>query len=105
LTLETAVPKGFGEWSEIPEQAVRVVNPQVDQFIKLLYSQTLSRTYVNRDGYRIMLSLAYGDDQRGGLQAHRPEVCYPAQGFTVEWMQDGTLSTSLGAISVRRIQT
>jgi EpsI family protein len=39
--------------------------------------------YVNASGYRIMLSLAYGSDQRGALQAHKPEVRYPAQGFTL----------------------
>ena len=33
--------------------------------------------------------MAYGDDQRGGLQAHRPEVCYPAQGFKVTSQADG----------------
>ena len=31
-----------------------------------------------------MLSLAYGSDQRGSLQAHKPEVCYPAQGFRLQ---------------------
>ena len=36
--------------------------------------------------------MAYGDDQRGGLQAHRPEVCYPAQGFKLGKVEDGTLA-------------
>jgi hypothetical protein len=76
IVLESAVPKSFGEWKELPDQGTQVVNPQTKALLDKLYSQTLSRTYVNKDGYRIMLSLAYGDDQRGGLQAHRPEVCY-----------------------------
>ena len=50
-----------------------------------------------------MLSMAYGDDQRGGLQAHRPEVCYPAQGFKLGKVEDGSLSTSFGNIEVRRL--
>jgi EpsI family protein len=49
--------------------------------------------------------MAYGDDQRGGLQAHRPEVCYPAQGFKVGDVQDGALLTSFGDIEVRRLTT
>jgi EpsI family protein len=52
-----------------------------------------------------MLSAAYGDDQRGGLQAHRPEVCYPAQGFTVNSLQDVVMPTSFGNIDVRRLTT
>ena len=62
----------------------------------------LTRTYVNRNGDRIMLSMAYGGDQLGGREAHRPEICYPAQGFKVENLSDETLATSLGDISVRR---
>jgi len=105
LDLETAVPVRFGEWIELPQQGTQVVNPQVQKFVDKMYSQILSRTYVNRSGYRIMLSLAYGDDQRGGLQAHRPEVCYPAQGFRLDHIEDGMLATSLGSIDVRRMQT
>lgn len=105
ISLETLVPKKFGEWIELPGQSVAVVNPQTQQLLDKLYSQMLSRTYVNREGYRIMLSLAYGDDQRGGLQAHRPEVCYPAQGFKVNSQQDGSLTTAFGNIEVRRLGT
>jgi hypothetical protein len=52
-----------------------------------------------------MLSMAYGSDQRGVLQAHRPEICYVAQGFKLETLNDGVLSTSSGDISVRRLTT
>ena len=105
IVLESAVPKSFGEWTELPDQGVQVVNPQTKELIDKLYSQTLSRIYVNKQGYRIMLSLAYGDDQRGGLQAHRPEVCYPAQGFKLGKVDDGTLATSFGTIEVTRMTT
>ena len=83
IQLEPTVPQSFGDWTELPDQPAQVVNPQTKELLDTLYSQILTRTYVNKDGYRIMLSMAYGDDQRGGLQAHRPEVCYPAQGFKV----------------------
>lgn len=104
ISLETAVPKTFGEWAELPSQ-MQVVNPQTQQLLDSIYSQTLTRTYVDKDGYRVMLSLAYGDDQREGLQAHRPEVCYPAQGFKLGKVEDGTLATPFGKIDVRRIET
>ena len=105
ISLEAIVPKGFGDWTELPEQNAQVVNPQTKELLDKLYSQLLSRTYVNKQGYRIMLSMAYGDDQRGGLQAHRPEVCYPAQGFKLGKVEDGVLATSYGKIDVRRLNT
>ncbi len=105
ISLQAIVPKGFGEWTELPEQNAQVVNPQTKELLDKLYSQLLSRTYVNKEGYRIMLSMAYGDDQRGGLQAHRPEVCYPAQGFKLGKVEDGVLATSYGNIDVRRLNT
>jgi EpsI family protein len=105
ISLETVVPKGFGDWTELPEQGAQVVNPQTQELLDKLYSQLLTRTYVNKQGYRIMLSMAYGDDQRGGLAAHRPEVCYPAQGFKLGKVEDGLLATSYGNIEVRRLST
>ena len=105
ISLETAVPKSFSEWQELPDQGAQVVNPQTKELLDKIYSQTLSRTYVNKQGYRIMLSMAYGDDQRGGLQAHRPEVCYPAQGFKLGKVDDGPLLTTFGTIDVRRLTT
>ena len=103
--LESIVPTQFGEWTYVKDQTVQVVNPQTQELLDSLYSQLLNRTYVNKDGYRIMLSLAYGDDQRGGLQAHRPEVCYPAQGFKLGSVQDGPLPTAYGNIDARRLTT
>jgi len=105
ISLETMVPKQFADWAELPERSAQVVNPQTQELLDKLYSQLLTRTYVNKDGYRIMLSLAYGDDQRGGLQAHRPEICYPAQGFNLGSIQDGALATPYGNIDVRRLST
>lgn len=105
ISLEAAVPKSFGEWTELPEENAQVVNPQTKELLDKLYSQILTRSYVNKEGYRIMLSLAYGDDQRGGLQAHRPEVCYPAQGFKLGKIEDGLLPTAYGNIDVRRVST
>lgn len=105
ISLETAVPRSFGDWTELQDQGVQVVNPQTQELLNKLYSQVLTRSYVNKQGYRIMLSMAYGDDQRGGLQAHRPEVCYPAQGFKLAKVEDGTLATAFGNIDVRRLST
>jgi len=105
INLERDVPNEFADWTELREQSAEVVNPQTTQLLNKLYSQILTRTYVNKQGYRIMLSMAYGDDQRGGLQAHRPEVCYPAQGFKLGRVEEGALPTRFGSIDVRWLTT
>lgn len=83
IDLENMVPRQFGEWQEQTGLAVQLVNPEVQANVNRLYSATLSRTYINPVGYRIMLSIAYGKDQSDTLQVHKPEICYPAQGFQV----------------------
>ncbi len=105
FSLEAMVPKRFGDWREEPQRVVQVVNPQTQQVLDKLYSQMLSRTYVNDKGYRIMLSLVYGSDQRGSLQAHKPEACYPAQGFTLRKMEASPLVTPFGEIPAQRLFT
>lgn len=105
ISLESMIPKQFGDWQEEPQRSLQVVNPQTQELLDKLYSQILTRVYVNPLGYHIMLSLAYGSDQRGSLQAHKPEVCYPAQGFTLRSNEASELSTPFGAIPVRRLFT
>src|SRR5262245_4934765 len=63
--LEDMVPKQFGDWHMLPDTSGQVVNPQTKELLDKLYSQILARTYINAQGYRVMLSLAYGDEQRG----------------------------------------
>jgi EpsI family protein len=105
IVLEQMVPEQFGDWREHKLSVAQLVNPETKQLLDKLYSQILTRTYVNAAGYKIMLSLAYGSDQRGDLQAHKPEICYPAQGFTLKSNAEGLLSTPFGGIPVRRLDT
>lgn len=105
IQLETAVPQQFGPWRLDTTQAAQVVNPQTQQLLDKLYGQVLTRTYVDQRGYRIMLSLAYGNDQRGSLQAHKPEVCYVAQGFTLLNNDQSDITTPYGQILGRRVST
>jgi EpsI family protein len=105
ISLETMIPTQFGDWREQPQLLAQVVNPQTKELLDKLYNQILSRTYVNSSGYRIMLSLAYGSDQHGSMQAHKPEVCYPAQGFALQKNDAALLATAFGQIPVRRLFT
>lgn len=105
IDLEVIIPRTFGEWSEEQQKSVQIVDPQQQEMIDKIYTQTLSRTYINSRGYRIMLAIAYGDDQRDAMQTHYPEVCYPAQGFSLQNKQSGMLTTANGSIPVTRILT
>lgn len=105
IDLNTMIPRTFGDWREELRNFAQIVDPQQQEMIDKIYTQTLSRTYVNTQGYRIMLAVTYGDDQRDAMQTHYPEVCYPAQGFLLKDKQNGTLATESGLIPVTRILT
>ncbi len=81
INLKTMVPGAFGDWRQLERSGAYIIDPQTQQLLSTIYSETLTRTYVNSKGYQIMLSIAYGKNQSDALQLHKPEVCYPAQGF------------------------
>jgi len=83
IDLETMFPRNFGDWQMDTRMPVAIVSPDVQAKLDALYNQLLSRSYVNSRGDRIMVSVAYGGDQSDGTRAHRPDVCYPAQGFEI----------------------
>jgi EpsI family protein len=105
LELSDAIPKRFGEWIMDERVLGGVVNPQQAETLERIYSQIVTRTYVNNSGYRIMLSIAYGEDQRDSNQIHYPEVCYPAQGFQIIKNRKATIETEFGPLPVRRLES
>lgn len=105
IKLVQAVPTQFGGWHEQANQVTAIVSPEVKAMLEDLYSDSLARTYVNDQGDRIMLSLAYGADQSRALQVHKPEVCYEAQGFKIQSTIKATAPTALGPVPVMRVLT
>ncbi|XHS80384.1 exosortase-associated protein EpsI, B-type [Burkholderiaceae bacterium UC74_6] len=103
LDIESVFPKQFGEWRIDTNQPATIISPDVQQQLDQIYGQVLSRTYVNSQGYRIMLSVAYGGDQSSATRAHRPDVCYPAQGFQVESSNDASIEITGRALPVRQM--
>lgn len=101
--LETAFPKTFDGWAVDDHMPVQLVSPDQKVVLDQIYSQTLSRTYVGPDGQRVMLSVAYGGDQSDATRAHRPEVCYPAQGFQIQADQSGSIQLADRAVRTRRL--
>lgn len=103
--LETLFPQRFADWSLDARSSVIQPSPETQAILNSIYNQTLTRTYINSAGYRIMLSVAYGGDQSDATRAHLPEVCYPAQGFQITASEAGTLHLAGREVSARRLMS
>jgi EpsI family protein len=104
IELESQIPKSFADWQVDPHVRPVVPDPSVQAMLDDLYSQTLARTYVNRSGDRIMLSIAYGSDQSNEATAvHRPEFCYSAQGFRVKSLGEDRLKVGNTMVPVAKV--
>jgi EpsI family protein len=105
IKLEQVVPRQFGDWTEEDVVTASIINPRQESILGKIYAETISRAYVNSAGERVMLSIAYGPDQRKGNEVHYPEICYPAQGFELTSLRRDVLNTSSGVIPVNRLET
>ena len=94
INLEAMIPQQFGEWKLDETVAPIMFSPDVQAGLDKIYNQILNRTYINSQGEQIMLSIAYGGEQSYSMQVHRPEMCYPAQGFQVGEMSKGFIEAS-----------
>lgn len=104
LRLDDLAPAQVGTWREDPAGRVAVVDPQVQNKLDAIYSQTLARTYVSPSGGRVMLSLAYGRDQNSeSTAAHRPEFCYVAQGFLIRKVGVQSVAMPSGTLNAMRL--
>jgi EpsI family protein len=103
VDLEVLIPKTFGDWKIDGTIVPLIADPELQAKLDKIYNQTLTRTYINSRGERIMLSIAYGGDQSDSMAVHKPEVCYPAQGFQIMKSVTGTFSTGDGRIPVKRL--
>ena len=105
IQLEQQIPEAFGEWRL--DRSVRPIlpDPSLQAMLDSLYSQVLARTYINPQGQRIMLSIAYGSDQSNEATAvHRPEFCYSAQGFRVAVLRTERIEVGQTSVPVARVR-
>lgn len=103
VDLEAMIPKQFGEWVMDEKVVPLQIDPTLKANLDRIYNQILSRTYINGKGERIMLSIAYGGDQSDSMAVHKPEICYPAQGFQIIKQTNATLETGFHSIPVRHL--
>jgi EpsI family protein len=83
--LAKIVPEKFGDWVAAEAEGEGVVRPETAGTLAAhLYSEIIGRRYNNKtSGQQVMMLIAYGDTQSDLLQLHRPEICYPAVGFSL----------------------
>jgi EpsI family protein len=103
ISLEAMIPRQLKNWKVDESIAPQLVSPDVQASLNKIYNETLSRTYVNGQGERVMLSIAYGGNQSDNLMVHLPEGCYQGQGFAVSDKIKGVLSTNYGNTPVSRL--
>lgn len=101
--LDRIVPQQFGAW-RLDEATRAFVRPALREGQRYrIYDQVLERTFVNDDGQRVMLSMAFGSEQSATLQLHRPEVCYRAGGYEVRGVHADSLTLAGQALPVTRL--
>lgn len=103
INLEMMIPDKFGDWKIDSTIVPLQIDAETQAKLDKIYNQTLARTYVNSQGERIMLSVAYGGDQSDSLSVHKPEVCYYAQGFEIKKIFPGELLTQYGKLPIKRL--
>ncbi len=99
------IPESFVRWQLDLSMSSQLVDPEVKETLASVYSQTVSRTYKNEKGQRVMLSIAYGGDQEEVMQVHKPEVCYTAQGFSVSKKGTTSIETDKGTVLAKLLLT
>ena len=105
VRLEELVPNSIGKWTVDNSGPIQVVNPELKENLDKIYSDVMSRVYVNDRGERIMLSIAYGARQSDANQVHRPDICYPAQGFTIVSRSESTIDLEVQVIPTVQLET
>lgn len=93
-SLNRLVPLTVGPWRYRSAAGVVVARPEeADGPVDTDgYDQLLARNYAAPGLPPIMLLIAYGSTQGGSLQLHRPETCYPGQGFRLADFADRSLA-------------
>jgi len=105
IDLESAISSEFDDWRALQKNQLQVINPEENTLVDKLYSQILERTYVNASGVHVMLSIAYGTEQRKDMLAHFPEVCYPAQGFNIDLSEQNKIQLLGNEVEVKFLKT
>ena len=80
------IPRQVANWQS--RKSDELVVPQEDDFTAKLYENLETFVYEGANVPSMMLLLAYNSVQQNDVQAHRPEVCYPASGYPIIFSEE-----------------
>lgn len=91
-TLARGIPERVEGWEQIPQRFVMAdLTVAANDGVRTNdnpYDEVVSRQYADRSGQIVMLAVAYAAEQRQEVKIHRPDLCYPSQGFKqLSWEQ------------------
>lgn len=93
------IPRQVGNWQS--RKSDELVVPQEDEFTAKLYENLETFVYEGANVPIMMLLLAYNSVQQNDVQAHRPEVCYPAGGYPIIFSEELAIKYKSKVISGR----
>lgn len=91
---EKLIPKTIGSWQF--KTSSGVILPPPDALSDRLYDNLVTRVYSAPEDPAIMFLTAYSNTQDGVLQVHRPEICYPAGGYSLTPTRPIAIENGLG---------
>jgi EpsI family protein len=98
--IKAGIPKFFGDWvlasSEIDQVDLTIAANDGQRSNTNPYDEVVTRTYRDRTGLTVMLAVAYAASQEQEVKVHRPELCYPGQGFQQLAWNEASLSALSG---------
>jgi EpsI family protein len=100
-SLDKLIPDKVGPWTASTYDPILI--PQGDTGEGTTYDKVVSRYYVSPTQAPVMFLIAYGAEQAGETQVHRPEACYPAAGFSLRDRPDVVLHVPGGDITARSL--
>ena len=93
------IPRRVGSW--VSRKSDELVVPQEDELSAKLYENLETFVYTGENIPTMMLLLAYNSVQQNDVQAHRPEVCYPASGYPIIFSDEVSINFKGKVISGR----
>jgi len=93
------IPRQVGNWQS--RKSDELVVPQEDELTARLYENLETFVYEGANIPTMMLLLAYNSVQQNDVQAHRPEVCYPAGGYPIIFSEELAIKYKRKLISGR----
>lgn len=80
------IPDSFNDWKETSSNQLKV-GVYTDERGNAAglgpYDQVVNKEFMNSKGQKVLLTVAWVQSQKQEVKVHRPELCYPAQGFSI----------------------